>query len=75
MDRDTVNIAKAQLGFIDVIIYPAFESMFQFIPALKNSVLEQIKKNKEEWGDLAEEYEELKQGEQKVRSVKSELDL
>ena len=24
MDRTTVNIAKAQVGFIDVIIYPAY---------------------------------------------------
>lgn len=31
MDRTTVNIAKAQLGFIDVIVNPAYETFNTFI--------------------------------------------
>lgn len=31
MDRTTTNIAKAQLGFIDVIVLPAYESFSKFI--------------------------------------------
>mmetsp|Transcript_5078 Transcript_5078/g.4300 ORF Transcript_5078/g.4300 Transcript_5078/m.4300 type:complete len:171 (+) Transcript_5078:221-733(+) len=31
MDRSTVNIAKAQLGFIDVVVMPAYEIFGKFI--------------------------------------------
>ena len=31
MDRTTVNIAKAQLGFIDIIVTPAYETFSQFL--------------------------------------------
>jgi hypothetical protein len=30
MDRSTTNIAKAQLGFIDIIVMPAFENFSKF---------------------------------------------
>lgn len=30
MDRSTTNIAKAQLGFIDVIVLPAYETFSKF---------------------------------------------
>jgi cAMP-specific phosphodiesterase 4 len=30
MDRSTTNIAKAQLGFIDIIVEPAFETFSKF---------------------------------------------
>ena len=31
MDRTTVNIARAQLGFIDVVVLPAYETFGKFI--------------------------------------------
>ena len=57
MDRTTVNIAKAQLGFIDVIIYPSFETLCQMLPPLED-LLPQIKANKDQWETLIPEYEE-----------------
>lgn len=30
MDRSTTNIAKAQLGFIDIIVLPAYENFSKF---------------------------------------------
>ncbi len=38
MDRKTVNIAKAQLGFIDVIVMPSFESFGGFLSCLKTNI-------------------------------------
>jgi len=35
MDRTTVNIAKSQVGFIDVIVYPAYEILYQVLPLLE----------------------------------------
>jgi hypothetical protein len=35
MDRSTVNIAKAQLGFIDFIIAPAFNLLAEMCPPIE----------------------------------------
>jgi hypothetical protein len=64
MDRATVNIANAQLGFIDVIIIPAFEALSQMIPEVK-WMAENAKANKTKWIALEEEYNERREAEKK----------
>lgn len=39
MDRCTVNIAKSQIGFLDVIISPAFETAAMILPNLDLNVM------------------------------------
>ena len=34
MDRTTVNIAKSQVGFIDVIVMPAYEILQVVLPLI-----------------------------------------
>jgi hypothetical protein len=34
MDRTCINVAKAQLGFIDVIVMPLFETFMNFTKVL-----------------------------------------
>lgn len=38
MDRYTVNTAKSQIGFIDVIVQPTFEVLKSFLPGLADYV-------------------------------------
>ena len=57
MDRSTVNIAKSQVGFIDVIVSPAYELLFQVIPQIEGHV-NNIQENKARWTDLIDEYED-----------------
>ncbi len=47
MDRTTVNVAKAQIGFLDVIINPAFSAAAQLIDLETN--LLNIESNKLNW--------------------------
>lgn len=49
MDRKTVNVAKSQIGFIDVIVFPTFEALKVQFPALQENC-SQLLANKEEWG-------------------------
>jgi hypothetical protein len=49
MDRRTVNVAKAQIGFIDAIVKPAFESLAKVLPKLEKSYLRNIADNKDKW--------------------------
>lgn len=56
MDRTTTNIAKAQLGFIDVIVLPAFESFAKFLKIL-NKNIKNMKKNREKWAERVPEYQ------------------
>ena len=57
MDRFTVNTAKSQIGFIDVIAFPTFDIMRMFLPNLQNYV-ENMSENKSKWKEKIEEYEE-----------------
>lgn len=56
MDRTTTNIAKAQLGFIDVIVLPAFESFAKFLKILHKNI-KNMKKNREKWAERVPEYQ------------------
>lgn len=50
-NRDTVNIPNAQLGFIDGIVFPFFETLTDIFIGLEYLV-ENVKKNKEEYKKL-----------------------
>jgi len=56
MDRNTTNIAKAQIGFIDFIIKPIYSAGAAFIPKLAIN-LENVDVNKKQWTGMFEEYE------------------
>lgn len=53
MDRKTTNIAKSQVGFIDVIVFPLFEALKVQFPALQENC-SMLQANKEEWGKRLE---------------------
>ena len=57
MDRFTVNTAKSQIGFIDVIVQPTFEVIRSFLPLLSNYI-GNFETNKERWRDKIPEYDE-----------------
>lgn len=57
MDRNTVNTARSQIGFIDVIVVPTYEVIKAFLPAYQKyiGILEE---NKGYWKEKIEEYDE-----------------
>jgi hypothetical protein len=57
MDRYTVNTAKAQIGFIDVIVKPLYEVVKCFLPELEKCLIN-LDKNKEIWQNRVPFYEE-----------------
>ncbi len=58
MDRYTVNMAKSQVGFIDVIAQPCFEVIKTFLPDLQ-LFIGNLEENKTKWKGKIEEYDEL----------------
>lgn len=70
MDRASVNIAKAQLGFIDVIVIPGFDALSMVMPELKH-MADHAKNNKQTWISLEQEFEELMKAEKKKLPRKS----
>ena len=58
MDRHTVNIAKAQVGYIDFIIKPSFDVLVEVLPNMAIT-LENAENNKESYGKLVNKYEPL----------------
>ena len=58
MDRTIVNVAKSQLGFLDVIIAPAYSAASSILPLLEKNIFN-IDSNKAEWEKLIPEYEEV----------------
>ena len=58
-DRDTTNIAKTQIGFLDFIIKPTFELVSQVLPHL-SFTLKNIEANRTNWTERFDEYEKVK---------------
>lgn len=56
MDRYTVNTAKSQIGFIDVIVKPLYEVVKCFLPELQNYI-GNLDKNKKTWLEKIDEYD------------------
>lgn len=74
MDRETINIAKSQLGFIDFIIAPSWEVLSTMLPALK-PLNEKIKENRKSWEDLEKVYEDKMVGDrQKLKKELTKVD-
>jgi len=55
MDRNTVNIARSQIGFIDVIVNPAYQAAAKVLKI--DHFLTNIEYNKKKWSESFEEYE------------------
>ena len=56
MDRHTVNIAKAQVGYIDFIIKPSYETLAEVLPNMIISVTN-AESNKACYAKLVPKYE------------------
>lgn len=56
MDRSQINIAKAQIGFIDVFVKPSFQSISELIPMIEKNIV-YLSKNKQNWEQRIPEYE------------------
>ena len=56
MDRQTVNMAHAQLGFLDVFVQPTWEALALMLPQLEINIAN-TKKNKEKWKELIPLYD------------------
>ena len=59
-DRNTTNVAKSQIGFIDFIIKPSYSVLLGICPNLE-FIMERIETNKSSWISLFEEYEQKMQ--------------
>ena len=57
MDRFSVNKAKSQIGFIDVIVQPHFEVIKNFIPEIQK-YLKNLIVNKSKWEEKVDFYAE-----------------
>ena len=57
MDRFTVNTAKSQIGFIEIIASPTFEVVKNFIPIF-NEFFGNLENNKNIWKSKIDIYEE-----------------
>ena len=69
MDRTDVNIAKSQIGFLDIIISPAYQAAMNVLPELEFN-LANIDKNKGEWQSRFEEYDKrLEQEKVKIGKI------
>ena len=55
-DRDTVNVAGAQPGFINFVTFPLFQTLSLIVPKLaeKGGALEKMKNNKILWSEYKE---------------------
>lgn len=72
-DRETTNIAKSQIGFIDFIISPAFAPVIKVFPKLAH-LNDAIEHNKSQWTKMFDTYEEeLKSGNHQVEVVQRYL--
>jgi hypothetical protein len=69
MDRTTTNIAKCQLGFIDILVYPLFDALVMMLPQCA-ICLENLNSNKEFFATKVEMMEaELQSGSQRVPAI------
>lgn len=56
-DRYTVNVAKSQVGFIDVIVEPLFRTVRESLP-LTDCCCRNLEANRSRWNDLVSQSEE-----------------
>ena len=58
-DRNTVSLPKSQIGFIDYVVGPYFDSIVEYFPVL-SFLTENIRSNKERFNVIIKEAEERK---------------
>merc|ERR1711988_56320 len=56
MDRETTNIAKCQLGFIDVLVFPLFDAVRSVMPEV-DLCCQLLESNKQFWQPKVEDME------------------
>ena len=64
-DREKINLAKSQIGFIDFIVQPSIQVFADYLPKVKDN-LDQCKENKDKWGTKVSEAEKLKESGNKL---------
>jgi hypothetical protein len=64
-DREKINLAKSQIGFIDFIVQPSIQVFADYLPKVKDN-LDQCKENKDKWGTKVNEAEKLKESGNKL---------
>lgn len=57
-NRNQVNIAKAQVGFMNFIVIGTFEAWAKLLPQCQKNV-DQVKENKKTWETLTDSYEKM----------------
>ena len=74
MDRYTVNTAKSQIGFINVIVQPIFEVIKNFLPEVAVCI-KNLEENKAIWNEKIGFYDEQLKvlNEEKNKEKKPEL--
>ena len=69
MDRCDINVAKAQIGFLDVIIQPPFDCLAKVLPKMQ-VFLDYCENTKAEWKKLFDEYDQQQEAnKQKVQKM------
>ena len=74
MDRCTVNMAHAQVGFLDVFVQPSWEAMKLMLPKVEINI-SNTKINKEKWKELIHLYDNKMQEPKLETSNNSLLEL
>ena len=72
-DRSNINIAEAQLGFIDFIVQPTFEIFSVYLPKLQKHV-DQCKANRERWESMISEWDKLQEGGNKLLELFEQIE-
>lgn len=73
-DRTQVNIAKAQMGFFNFIIQPAFEAFRQLLPKVDANV-RQLEQNKAKYNDLIPVHEKLMKQGYDIKAILQDIDM
>ena len=53
-DRNLTNVAKAQVGFIDIVLTPLYKAWAEFLPEAKKTCMPLVHKNRQYWADMLE---------------------
>ena len=66
-DRKTTNIGKSQIGFIDFVVFPYFDSLTKILPRMRYCI-EELQANKDYWTLSVDDYEKqrLETGNEKI---------
>ena len=59
-DRNAVNIAKSQVGYLNFVIEPYYKTLSAIFPKMEYT-LDEIDGNREYWKEKGDEYEKLKE--------------